>query len=380
MEPLRPETPQQLCEALAAAAAGRSRITLGGAFTKDRLGHPPAPPDVVISTAAMRRVLQYEPRDLTISVEAGLPIAELNQIAAAYGQMLPLDPPYYDAATVGGVVAAATSGPRRRLYGACRDLVIGMKFVTLEGKLIESGGMVVKNVAGLDMAKLMIGSFGTLAAIAVVNFRLVPRPPGTSTYVSRFATAGAAFAARDALLKTHLQPAAVDILNPRGAARIGLQDYVLLVHVGGRPAVLERYARELGGSPIRGESEEALWRRVREFAPDFLRQHPEGAVVRYSSTLREQAELVGEHEVPVLARAGTGVCYAFFADGEAAVGAVQEAVRRGRKVVIESPPAGAAPDFEQWPNPGSDFPLMVRLKQLFDPNGLLNRGRLYGRL
>ena len=89
--------------------------------------------------------------------------------------MVPLDPPFSAGATVGGVVASNSSGPRRRLYGTARDLVIGMQFATLEGKLVQSGGMVVKNVAGLDMAKLMIGSFGTLAAIAVVNFKLHAR-------------------------------------------------------------------------------------------------------------------------------------------------------------------------------------------------------------
>ena len=130
----------------------------------------------------MNRILQYEPRDLTISVEAGLPWADLTSYAGGERQMIPLDPPFADRATVGGVVAANTSGPRRRLYGTVRDVVIGMKFATLEGKLVQSGGMVVKNVAGLDMAKLMIGSFGTLAAIAVVNFKLAPAPPATRTF------------------------------------------------------------------------------------------------------------------------------------------------------------------------------------------------------
>ena len=129
------------------------------------------------------RVLQYEPHDLTISVEAGLPWCELTRVLAENRQMVPLDPPFADAATVGGVVAANSSGPRRRLYGTARDLVIGMKFATLEGKLVQSGGMVVKNVAGLDMAKLMIGSFGTLAAIAVVNFKLLP-DAGAGTQLS----------------------------------------------------------------------------------------------------------------------------------------------------------------------------------------------------
>src|SRR5437764_13312898 len=97
--------------------------------------------------------------------------------------MSTLDPPCGAEASVGGILAANSSGPRRRLYGTARDLVIGMQFATLEGKLVQSGGMVVKNVAGLDMAKLMIGSFGTLAAIAVANFKLLPMPEAESTFL-----------------------------------------------------------------------------------------------------------------------------------------------------------------------------------------------------
>ena len=137
---------------------------------------PIEPADEQVSTSALGRVLQYEPRDLTISVEAGLPWRELTRVLAENRQMVPLDPPFGADATVGGVVASNSCGPRRRLYGSARDLVIGMKFATLEGKVVQSGGMVVKNVAGLDMAKLMIGSFGTLAAIAVVNFKVQPMP------------------------------------------------------------------------------------------------------------------------------------------------------------------------------------------------------------
>ena len=106
-------------------------------------------------------------------MEAGLPFAELNAQLAKNGQTIPLDGPWSETATVGGMVAANISGARRRRYGAARDLVIGMTFATLEGKLVETGGMVVKNVAGLDMGKLMIGSFGTLAAIVSVNFRVL---------------------------------------------------------------------------------------------------------------------------------------------------------------------------------------------------------------
>src|SRR5580692_1845813 len=159
---------------------------------------PVEPADVRISTAGMRRVLQYEPRDLTISVEAGIPFAELNASLARNGQMIPLDGPYCAEATAGGIVAANISGARRRLYGTARDLVIGMKFATLDGKLVQSGGMVVKNVAGLDMGKLMIGSFGTLGAITTVNFKLAPLPEMERSFLLPFATLSAAIAARNA--------------------------------------------------------------------------------------------------------------------------------------------------------------------------------------
>ena len=164
------------------------------------------PADAAISTAALRRVMEYEPRDLTISVEAGLPWSELTRLLAANRQMVPLDPPFADSATVGGVMAANRSGPRRRLYGTARDLVIGMRFATLEGKLVQSGGMVVKNVAGLDMAKLMIGSFGTLAAIAVVNFKLPPAPEIERSFLLPFDSLPDAMAARNRMLAACCSP------------------------------------------------------------------------------------------------------------------------------------------------------------------------------
>ncbi len=213
MNTLRPESPEMLAQCLCEAAAGKQTIRLGGNFSKDRLGGPPQPADVTISTLALNRLLQYDPRDLTISVQAGMPFAELERILAEHRQMLPLDPGWGAESTVGGVVAANISGPRRRLYGTARDMIIGMTFATLEGKLVNSGGMVVKNVAGLDMAKLMIGSFGTLAGIAVVNFKVFPVPAESRTFVMEFATAAEAFAERDRILRGALQPMALDLVN-----------------------------------------------------------------------------------------------------------------------------------------------------------------------
>ena len=172
---MRPTTIEELSEQLAGSAGAGDSIEIGGGLTKRSMGAASASADRLISTAGLDRVLQYEPADLTISVEAGIRLADLNRTLAEQGQFLPLDPPFAQNATIGGTLACDGSGPRRRRYGTARDMVIGMTFLTADGKSISSGGMVVKNVTGLDMAKLMIGSMGTLGVIATVNLKVTPR-------------------------------------------------------------------------------------------------------------------------------------------------------------------------------------------------------------
>jgi glycolate oxidase FAD binding subunit len=339
MRTLRPESPEQLAQSLREAAAAKQTIRLGGNFSKDRLGGPPQPADMSISTRSMNRLLQYDPRDLTVSVQPGLPFAELERALAEHRQMLPLDPGWGENSTVGGVVGANISGPRRRLYGTARDMIIGMTFATLEGKLINSGGMVVKNVAGLDMAKLLIGSFGTLAAMAVINFKVFPIPPESRTFEMEYATAEEALAERDRILQGALQPVALDLINwPSGRFR-------LLLRAGGSHRVLERYARELPEATVRDES---IWDEIREFTPHFLEQNPQGRVVTISSKLTDMAAIVASLKTPFIARAASGVIYAHH---------------------VTPPPAA---------EPSADFAMMTKVKEMFDPERLLNRGRLHG--
>ncbi len=381
MDSIKPQTAAELAATLAAAAEADRTITIGGAFSKQCMGGPACPSAVNISTASLRRVLQYEPQDLTISVEAGLPWHELQEVLSRHGQMIPLDPPFFDTATVGGVIAANSSGPRRRLYGTARDIVIGMKFATLEGKLVQSGGMVVKNVAGLDMAKLMIGSFGTLAAIAAVNFKLVPMPALTRTFTLAFEDLDRAIAGRDRILRGVLQPAAIDLLNPPASARAGRSGWLLLVHAGGNRAAMDRYSREIAGAEeLEGAAEDGLWRVVREFVPNWMGEDERRAVVRCSTTLAALAGVLRSLEVPAIARAGSGVCYACFRDIAFAAGWLAEAAERGWKAVIEFAASSDKPGVELWPVAGGDLAVMEKIKSLFDPKRLLNRGRLYGRI
>jgi glycolate oxidase FAD binding subunit len=379
MDVLTPRSPEELAEVLGSTSGP---VLLGGRFTKQGMAGPLVSAATSISTSCMQRVLRYEPRDLTISVEAGLPFADLRRILAEHRQMVPLDPPFSDNATVGGVIAANTSGPRRRLYGSARDLVIGMKFATVEGKLVQSGGMVVKNVAGLDMAKLLIGSFGTLAAIAVVNFKLGPIPPFTRTFLLESGSLREAISVRNRILGSVLQPAAIDLLNPHAAALVRRKGWLLAIEAGGNAAVIERYGRELqGAEPLEGIEEEAFWQRIRDFTPAFLTGTPEGAVVRVSCTLAALEEVAGVPDCPVVARAGSGVCWAYFRDCAAASEWMKTTcLPRGWKVVMEFAPPERKPELDLWPNPGADFEIMKKVKDMFDPAHRLNPGRLYGRI
>ncbi len=361
-------------EALAGAAAEGKRISLGGRFSKRLMGGPTADADVTISTARLSGILKYEPADLTLSVEAGTPWAEVCHVLGENRQMIPLDPPFAGSATVGGVVATNGSGPRRRLYGTARDLVIGMRFATLAGKEVQSGGMVVKNVAGLDMGKLMIGSFGTLAAIAVVNFKLTPKPEVEKTALLRFDAVEAAMEARDRLIRGVLQPAAVDLLNPMA---LGDGSYMLAVQFGGNEAVAARYARELGGTILEDEGQEQFWNGVVEYSRRFLDKYATGAVVRAASTLTQVRDVMESLKVPAFARAANGVTYAHFTTTGAAAEWLRSVRQRPWRCVIEYSPEAEKQNHELWPAPGDDFGMMKNIKRMFDPQNLLNHGRLY---
>ena len=378
---LAPCNPTELADAMREAASLGRTISIAGSSTKRRMAGPIEDADVPITTMSLRGVLQYEPRDLTVSVLAGLGWSEFTALLARNRQMVPLDPAFDSGATVGGVIASNASGPRRRLYGTARDLVIGMTFITLEGKLVKTGGMVVKNVAGLDMAKLMIGSFGTLAAIAVVNFKVQPMPEVERSFLLPFDSLSAAMSARNTILRGQLQPAAIDLFNPAASRTMGHSTWMLGLRVGGNEAAVRRYEQELAqfndAQAFEGNDHETLWRHVENFTPQHLAAHEDGAVVRVSCTLKDSEAVMQRFPGAAVARAGSGVCYGYFETARAAVQWLAGETVPGCKGVIEFASDGARRTLDLWPSPGRDLEMMRRVKNLFDPRNLLNRGRLY---
>ena len=382
MQVLRPTTIAELAQALRDAATLNQKFALAGAGSKARMGGPAPETGIGITTTGLDRLIEYEPRDLTISVEAGMPWRTLCAITAERGQMAPLDPPLAESATVGGVVAAGISGPRRRLYGSGRDQVIGMQCITLAGEVIQSGGMVVKNVAGYDLQKLMIGSLGTLAALASVNFKLAPVPPASATFALAYDTLEDATTARNSVLTGALQPSALDLLNPAAASAAGLVEaWVLLVRAGGSARVLDRYERELpGASRLEGEAESRLWTWVEDFAPASVAAAPAAVVVRAAFPLQALGAVMALAPGAAVARAGNGLAWLACTDAPGAAALLKPLAGAGASAILEWTGAGTPASLERWPDPGPSLELMRDLKKMFDPQGLMNPGRLHGRI
>jgi glycolate oxidase FAD binding subunit len=244
-------------EAFREAAEAGLRVRPVGGGTK--LDPTPEPADVELSTARLDRIVEHNAGDLTAILQAGVPLARAQEVFAAAGQMLALDPPD-SGATIGGVVATADSGPLRHRYGGVRDLVIGMTVALSDGTVARSGGKVIKNVAGYDLAKLITGSRGTLGVILEVVVRLHPIPVARATAV--FEPANADELGRKMLELSHA-PLELESLDVRREGRRGM---VLARFAGVRAA--ER-AHEAGGRVVEGDDE--LWARQRDAQQGALR-------------------------------------------------------------------------------------------------------------
>ena len=380
-----PATSEEMAQALAESSRNGQSVSLAGNNSKRLMAGPCAPSDTVLSTSRLNRVLQYEPNDLTISVGAGVHWADLQELLAKNRQMVALDPPFFSEATVGGVIASNSNGSFRRNYGTARDLVIGMQFAMLDGKLIQCGGMVVKNVAGLDMGKLLIGSFGTLAVITYINFRLHALPEEYSTFLFTFPELEPALQQRDAIMRSALRPLALDLISPPVSALMGKRDYVLAVRAGGSPAVLARYERELPGSErLSGQDDEQWWATVREFPADFFRRQQEGVVLRFSTKLTAMTELLRQVPGAFIARAASGISYVYLSSWQPVASLWRLAAHNGWNAVVEFASDDVRANNALWlPSQAAfdqTFEVLQKVKRLFDPANLLNRGRLYGRI
>jgi glycolate oxidase FAD binding subunit len=389
---------------LAAAEAGISVVPWGGG-TRMGIGAPPARLGVVLVLKRLNRLLEHEPGDLTATVEAGITLDALQSELGKRGQWLSLDPAQADKATLGGVLSSNDAGPRRHLYGSCRDLLIGLTVITASGATVKGGGKVVKNVAGYDLPKLFIGAFGTLGVIVEATVKLRPRPDADRLVIVRFGHLKEAGAAARAVMSSDLLPSALDLVDAEACKSLGQPgEAALLIGVDGIPeqvewqcAEVERLLRPQGLVDARvldGEARDATWRARGGLGHGAF---PETAAVMRWSVLPAQVADVMEQGAGVAQRAGlgaalaahagVGVVEAVLAGGgradAAAIGGVLSEWRAlvhatGGQALVESAPLAVKEEVAVWDDPGPSLRIMRRIKSQLDPNGLLNPGRFVG--
>jgi glycolate oxidase FAD binding subunit len=393
----RPESAEAFAAALREAnEAGQAVAPLGGGTQLD-LGSPPSHLDLALETTALDRVVEYEPADLTVTVEAGIRFAELQRLLGEQGQFLALDPPADERATIGGLIATNASGPLRFSSGTARDLVLGCRIANPDGALTRAGGRVVKNVAGYDLNKLYIGSLGTLGAFVELSFKLAPIPPASATLAGSFADSNAARQALAEVVRSPLAPLAIELLAGNAPAIAGLGQpqatgRVVVFRVGGYPQAVERQVRDLGAlvqqhGGQRLETPDSLWddlAQMRREAQQRAVVLKAAAPISASSALVDHLEraLTGLQPI-VWAHAGNGVAYA--ACDAPPTAEVIVALRRdvgalgeNASLVVQRCPTELKRTLDVWGDPGSSLALMRTLKAKLDPRNTLNPGRYVG--
>lgn len=241
-----PQTIEEASQIMQIAAQNGWHIVPWGGGTHQLIGATPPHIDLVIVTNALNHVIHHEPNDLTISVEAGMTIGALRTYLAGHGQMLPVDPALPDDVTIGGLIATASDGPRRAIYGVLRDMMIGISVIEINGQLSKAGGMVVKNVSGFDMMKLYHGSFGTLALIVSANFKLYPIPPHHGTVVSTFHDLSSALTYIDDIMSSQLTPVTIELIDEPILHQLSLSGaWGVALACEGPTAAVERHHHDL---------------------------------------------------------------------------------------------------------------------------------------
>jgi glycolate oxidase FAD binding subunit len=261
---LRPDSVEALGEIL----RDGQRVLPRGGGTKPALSTP-TPGFTTLEMGAFHGIIEYEPDELTFTALAGTPVAQVSRMLAEHGQYLPFDPPLAGrGATLGGAVAAGVSGPGRYHYGGLRDFLLGVRFVDSQGKVVRGGGKVVKNAAGFDLPKLMIGSRGALGILVELSFKVFPQPEAYITFFLDCENLETALASMARAAAAGLALAALDIEAKDSGYRLWAR---LAGLSGAMPARQAKLAEVLAGARVvRGEEEKSLWRRVSElvWAPD----------------------------------------------------------------------------------------------------------------
>jgi len=401
----RPATVDDLSATLRNVNADAQAAVLWGGGTRMHVGNKIARYNVAVDMTGLDRIVDYRAPDLVVVAEAGMTLAALQAELGVNNQRLPFDVQSPDSATIGGALASNNVGPLRSSYGGVRDFVIGMSVVQADGTMTKSGGSVVKNVAGYDMARLHIGALGTLGAIATVAFKIGPVPKTMRTVAAWFDSAESAAVAGMRITNGAFMPEAVTLVAGKRAATRATElaeansgsasdnAVMLLIALAAGPATVERQVNDttsiLGSSMadgfvvLDGDAQYPVWSLAGE-------QNPPSPTLSVRSTVKpvEAFKLVdalagsaGSGDVHVVAQVGFGTVEAHWREQSSPdlVRSARDAVANaGGACMIERCPPELKSELDVFGDLGAPLEIMRRMKQQFDPKGTLSPGRFAG--
>ena len=391
IDPVRtvePPSAEGVAEVLADAAANGLGLAPVGGATSLALGNPIERYDVAISTARLNDVLDYEPMDLVLSVEAGARFADVQGVLAEHGQQLPVETPFPEQATIGGMIATARSGPRRLSSGSLRDLLIGMRVAHASGTVTKCGGMVVKNVSGYDMPRVYHGSLGTLGVITSANFKVVPLPRAERTVVGPRRPLEEAIGTMVRLQQSGLPFVALELAGSEDG-------WLVAVRLEGREqsvVSLVDSSCQLIGSDAKALEDAAS----RDWWQQYLdEQAPLEKSLSFRSAVRPRDglglvrainELLVAHDLAgyrMWASPGLGVVQTrwILAAEDVQAAMVHAGLSRlATHTIMTAAPADFKRQVDVWGPEPETLDVMRQLKRQFDPARVLNPGRFVGRL
>jgi glycolate oxidase FAD binding subunit len=424
--------------------ANRETLSLvpWGGGTKIGLGYPPKRLDIVVSTSRLNQITDVDAANLTMTVRAGVrfknaqarvasqenrcylpledPGAEGDEIVCSErehtGCFIPLDPPHSDRATMGGILAANSTGPRRLLYGLPRDIVLGVRFVAPSGEIIGAGGKTVKNVSGYDVSKLMIGSAGSLGILCEMTLRLLPLPEKMETLLLGFSTLENAEAFAERIFGSTLLPAALEVMNRAAFHALGFtakadmgensfvvavaleafEEQVIRMVSSMRDAA--RASKSTTDAVLDEEGHRDFWRAVSNLDDSAAASCERFVSLKLNYPISEWKSVMGSVQaslssssIPhtILTHAGSGVGLVGLLvqsqDGDAkdrVAAAVYQILRqcraRGGNLVVQSAPALWKKDLPIWGEPREDLMIMKSIRQQMDPSAIMCPGRFVG--
>jgi glycolate dehydrogenase FAD-binding subunit len=420
MAVIKPRTAEEAAKIVSFAAAEKLALVPCGSRSKLELGMPPQRYHLALDMTDIRQLAHYDPGDLTVSVDAGMPLGELARVLAAKNQFLPLSVSGFANSTVGGAVASGIDSTLRQHYGTARDFLIGAEFVDGTGRQCKSGGRVVKNVAGYDLHKLLIGSLGTLGVITRLNFRTFPLPDLRITQIASFSTLEMALKFRTSLLGSGLPFSNLELIDPEfsvllvetlmktvsAAPALAAGAWHVCASFEGSPAMIQRIQREiwvrssqtqaLSNDPPDPQSSQQLGDALRD-AFEWLRTSgPSVVLLRIvlpqfnSGDITELRQFVKQSLFrSAFALRACNVAYLALLAGTGAAqadAAVERTVsdllshlraRKGSATLLQAPRWLKA-QVNTWGANRADFSLMQRVKAAFDPHNILAPGRFVG--